>query len=90
MYLKQAKPHSREDYAKKAACDWDYKKSWLPVVPKKGLKPLTKEELDVIQSECKYPFSYELIANGVVLCNNRHGGIALINKGYLPSFFVQD
>lgn len=90
MYIRQNRPRKREDDAKKAACDWDYEKSWFAVVPKKGSEPLTKEQLDAVKAECKYPFCYELIADNVVLCNNRHGSIALINKGYLPSFFVQD
>lgn len=88
MYVRQNNPQTKEDKAKKAACDWDYRKSWLPVVPKKGQQPLTKEQLDTIKSESKYPCCYELLPNDIVLCDNRHGSIALIQRGYLPLFFV--
>lgn len=89
MYVRQNVPQTRIDKAKKAACDWDYKKSWFPAVPKKGVMPLTKEELDSIRDASKYQFCFELIADDVVLCSNRHGSIALIQRGYLPLFFVQ-
>lgn len=80
-----------EQKVKKAICDWNYSTSWLPVGPKENVTPLS--EVDVRELEEKQDgkhgrFALVLTHNNVILCSNRHAGLLLLEKGYMPTFFL--
>ena len=81
-------PKSEADWAKIKAANWNYLVLWFPLVPKKGKEPLSEKDLREIKDKSEYPFLYEL-RNDVLYCNNEHGSIAFIDRGYLPPFFIQ-
>ena len=80
-----------EQKVKKAICDWNYSNSWLPLGPKENVTPLSEAEIQELESkqDGKHgKFALKLTHDNVILCSNRHGGLVLFEKGYMPTFFL--